>query len=369
MRTLTISLLFLATVGLAAGCGDYSNPQLKEDLEFLSAIPAKEVLDLRVADPTDRPDQPADPNGSLGSSLTSRQDALIGDPADFYESAEKVTTDINGGVLGFLQLVDWITHRIPPTRRELNRRVWGPWPSDDVEGVDVRFDMHRYPGYQNDDPDNSESKGYPFSIHFQMRPAEATDGMGYDEGWVDCVSGHVNPKGFFRRGDGTMYIDLTACAGVTGSGESGTADITFHTAPDADNPRGKTQVDIVFDAFYTKDAIDSGDDPLSAEYSFFEGSDHSGRFDFKTWADAHGGLDPQLAALETFEWRVRWGADGCGRADALVYGGDLGDFEIPATECWGPDHGRVYFSFQFAEPPEPTEEGDPADCCLPSAFE
>lgn len=360
MRTFSISMMFLAIVGLAAGCGDYSNPQLKEDLEFLAAIPAKETLELRVADPTARLDQ-VNATGYSGSSLTSRQDELVGQIARYYVDMVVGTEGINAGVLAFLQLVDWITHRIPPTMREQGRRVWGPWASDDDPGVDIRFEMRRYVN----DPERTR----PFSFHFQFRPEEASDNMGYDEGWVDCVSGNVDPKGFFRRGDGDMRIDLTACAGVTGSGESGYAAIDFDTAPDSENPHGKTQLTIAFRDFLSQDAIDEGEGPLTADYAFFEGSEHAGLFSFTAWADIHAGSDPQLDALETFEWRVSWGSDGCGRADARIHKGDLGAFEILATECWNPDHRRVYFSHPFPEPPEVPEEGDPADCCLPSAYE
>ncbi len=361
MKVITTSVVLLASFGLLAGCGDYSNPQLKEDLEFLAAIPAKETLDLRVANPVPR----SDSNWVEGEgALTSRQDAVLGQLAEFYASTLVTTRGINGGVLGFLELVDWITHRIPPTKRELNRRIWGPWPSDDDPGVDVRFEMRRYPLYQTD-----PKQDHPFSFHFQMRPEEAADSMGYDEGWEDCVSGSVDPKGLFRRGEGTMLIDLTTCSSVTGKSESGEARVTFDTAPDGDNPLGKTQLGIEFIAFYTQDAIDKGEGPLTADYSFFEASDTSGLFDFTTWADIHAESDPQLDAEEIFEWRIRWADDGCGRADARIYGGDLGAFEIEAIECWDTDHRRVYYSFPFAEPPDQPIEGDPADCCLPSAYD
>ncbi|MFN2166816.1 MAG: hypothetical protein ACK2U9_11220, partial [Anaerolineae bacterium] len=246
MRNLLISVSLMASMVLATGCGDYSNPQLKEDLEFLAAIPAKATLDLRVANPTLRADQD-DPLNTGGAALTSRGDAVLGQLADFYVSTLEITSGVNDGVLGYLTFVDWITHRFPPTKREINRRIWGPWPSDDDPGVDVRFVMQRYPFYQSE-PEHA----HPFSFHFQMRPEEDAKEMGYDEGWVDCVSGGVDPEGFFRRGIGTIEIDLTACAGVTGSGESGTASVEFNTAPDDDNPLGKTDLRITFDNFYTK---------------------------------------------------------------------------------------------------------------------
>ncbi len=337
-----LSLVVLLSGLLPAGCGDYSNPQLQQDLEFLSAIPAKRYLELRVADtqPRQLDDQQA--------GLSRRRDAVLGEPATYFVASRLVTGDINRGVLGFLELVDRITHLVPPTLRQPTRRVWGPWPSEDDPGVDMRFVME---------------KGQPgeFFFDFQLRPVVLAESSGFDENWTSCIAGRVEPRGAFRRGVGEMSIRLADCAAVTGSGEGGSAAVEFDTAPDAANPDGKTALTIDFEGFLTREMIADGQQSLDADYAFFETGDRSGAFDFTSLDDVHEG-EPGRQARERWDWRVRWAADGCGRADVRLSGGDLGQIEVLLSECWDADHGRVYYgdNASLAE-----TEGDPAECCLP----
>jgi hypothetical protein len=347
MRTFTKYKWIFIALAQVAGCGDYSNPQLKEDLEFLSAIPAREVMELRVANQTPRQ------VGQQEQGLAIHQDSLLGVLATFYVETIRTTGEINRGVLGFLGIVDLITHFVPPTLRAEGRRVWGPWPSEEDPGVDLRFEMLKLePGR--------------FSLHYQLRRSELAGGNGFDEGWTDCVSGDVSPRGLFRRGEGDLLVDLDACASVTGSGEEGSALVDFDTTPDAGSPNGKTHVSIEFAGFLSREAIAAGEPATSANYEYSEAGDTSGWFDFTTWSDLHAESDPLKPALETFQWRVRWTSDGCGRADASVSGGDLGQLQILVSECWDAEHKRTYYTDNALMAPT---EGDPADCCLPGEFD
>ena len=49
------------------------------------------------------------------------------------------------------------------------------------------------------------------------------------------------------------------------------------------------------------------------------------------------------ALLETLTLRSRWLTTGDGRADARVAGGDLGQLQVTASECWNAMFGRVYY--------------------------
>ncbi len=344
----TLFILVFPAIICVPGCGDYSNEQLEEDLEFLSAVPAKEVMELRVADTNPRV------LGDSEQGLNSIQEPLLGQLAEFYVSSLKVTAGINQGVLGFLDSVDKIVHFFPPVLREKDRRVWGPWPSDDNPDVDVRFSMLKQAPGQ-------------FGIFFQLRLVSRAETMGFDEGWTDCIHGQVSPQGLVKRGTGTLVVDLQSCAEVDENSGQGTATVLFDTAPDAENRDGKTELSIDFVDFLGRDGLKNGDLPLTANYYYLERSDKSGKFDFRTWSDVHAETDPQLDALEQWDWAVRWTDDGCGRADLRISGGDLGNFEATASECWNSDHKRVYFSNPFASAPDPTEEGSEADCCLPAA--
>ena len=72
------------------------------------------------------------------------------------------------------------------------------------------------------------------------------------------------------------------------------------------------------------------------------------------------GDDPGAAAEDSV-LRSRWLPDGAGRTDARISGGDLGALEVTASECWGRNFRRVYYtdSADFA----PTE-GEVAACAF-----
>ncbi len=344
----SLSVLAYVASLCIVGCGDYSNFQLEQDLEFLSAVPDKEVMELRVADSNPRV------LGDSEQGLEIKLDPLLGQLAEFYVSSLKVTEGINNGVLGFLDVVDHIVHFFPPVLREKDRRVWGPWPSDDTPGVDVRFSMLK----------NAPGE---FGIFFQLRDSKDADLVGFDEGWIDCVYGQVKPHGLVKRGTGTLVIDLQACSKIDEYAGQGKATVLFDTTPDEENQDGKTELRIDFQKFLGRDGLQNGDDPLTADYYYLERSDKSGEFDFRTWNDINSETNPQLDALEQWDWVVRWENDGCGRADLRISGGDLGNLEAMASECWDTKHKRVYFSNPFAQAPDPTEEGAEADCCLGAA--
>jgi hypothetical protein len=344
MRNSLKCLLVFIVAGSFSACGDYSNPQLQEDLEFLSAIPDKKVLDLRVA-----PKLTRDYDGAENSQeLTERQDAL-GEKATWYEESRDMTEGVNQGVLGYLELVDFITKTFPPTTREAGRRIWGPWPSDDTPTMDVRFVMSK------------DVEPGDFLFAFQFRAADQADQFTFDEGWVSCVSGDVRPRGLFRRGVGSLTINLDNCSSVTGAADTGTARGIFETSPDAENPLGKTDLTVSFTDFLTQDDIDKDPDarPNSFIYYYKEQSDLSGAYDFSLESDIHNG-DPGLEADELFEFQVRWESNGCGRADFRISGDDLGGFQVLASECWDENHNRVFYTDNAGIE---DSEGSELDCC------
>jgi hypothetical protein len=61
--------------------------------------------------------------------------------------------------------------------------------------------------------------------------------------------------------------------------------------------------------------------------------------------------------------RSRWLPGGSGRGDAVIVGGDLGQLQIYASECWNEMFARTYWHVdpEAIEPPE----GDPASCVFP----
>src|SRR4051794_1016053 len=116
MRSLWPALLCL----LAACGGNFSN----EDLEYLNALPTREALASKLPGT----------GTSSGSGLAQRRDRLsVGDPSQLYLDTQKASTDFNNGLDGLLSLLENI-RTVPPTTRELDRRIWGPFPDNNNPG-------------------------------------------------------------------------------------------------------------------------------------------------------------------------------------------------------------------------------------------
>ena len=71
------------------------------------------------------------------------------------------------------------------------------------------------------------------------------------------------------------------------------------------------------------------------------------------------------ALSENVTMRSRWLADGAGRGDARIAGGDLGTAQAIASECWGTLFRRVVLHRQ-RRTSLPTE-GDVAQCAFGTA--
>ena len=113
---------WLALALCVTACGDLSN----QDIAFLEAIPRKESLHVQV------PDQGAQPLCGPGS---------FGD-AEVWNNARRTGDALNAGVDGILGLVDKI-RALPPTTRDEDSRVWGPFPDQQHPGVTIRVTLSR----------------------------------------------------------------------------------------------------------------------------------------------------------------------------------------------------------------------------------
>jgi hypothetical protein len=334
-----------------AACGDYSNEYLKEDLEFLLAVPARAALEVRVADTTPRETE----LGGHQSGLSVRQDALLGDPAVFYLLTDTFSQEVNSGVFGTLDLVDQVTS-LPPTRRKVNQRIWGPWWSLQNPHSDWRFVMTRDP------------QAGVFEIAMQVRELRPSNQLGPDDGWENCFYGTVEPSsGSVRRGKGSLTADAGVCSKFEGTGEQGLAGIGFDTSPDAGNPEGKTDLQIVFSDFVSKDMLerDPNPVPINATYTYLELGDFSGELFFDIWTDLENGDNPNRPAQEHVELVAQWNITGAGRTDSRWSDGDLGALVVLSQECWDTEYKRSYYhdTFNLLGP----EEGNPQNCVLDPA--
>ena len=90
-----------------SACGNYSNT----DLDFQLAIPARN--DLALSLPTTAP-------------------PVISDSSQYYLETRKVVTTCNGIIDALIGLIDHM-RSLPPTERQNDTRVWGPYMDGGVQ--------------------------------------------------------------------------------------------------------------------------------------------------------------------------------------------------------------------------------------------
>jgi hypothetical protein len=168
-------LLLLGCLATACG-GNFSN----DDLEFLNALPAREDLSSKL---------PGAESSVSAGSLRQRSDPLtLGEGSRLYADTRKASDEFNKGLDGLLTLLEAIRD-LPPTRREPERRTWGPWPDRRHPGHELRFVMTR--------------EAERFDYQLQFRPERSGE-----EAWWTLVDGSFLAGGGLRKGEGTVKLLL-----------------------------------------------------------------------------------------------------------------------------------------------------------------
>jgi hypothetical protein len=170
-----------------AGCGNYSN----DDLAFLAAIPSREHLQIDV------PAAPGAPLCALGEATAATNARTSGG-------------NLNRLVAGILDLVDRI-RAVPPSVRDGDRRLWGPWPEGTHPGVSVRVSMVRQRGARPADDQ------FQYVFEEQRPPGD----------WTPVIAG-LFVGAHAATGTGSLMLDFDATWAL------GTADTS--------TPRGKLGV-------------------------------------------------------------------------------------------------------------------------------
>jgi hypothetical protein len=175
MRT---SWHFLLLGCLATACGgNFSN----DDLEFLNALPAREDLTSKLPE--------AEGSVSAGSQGQRSDPLALGERSQLYVDTRKVSDEFNNGLDGLLSLLESIRD-LPPTQREPDRRIWGPWPDRRHPGHELRFVMTR--------------EAEHFDYQLQFRPERSSE-----EAWWTLVDGSFRAGGGLRKGEGTVKLLLS----------------------------------------------------------------------------------------------------------------------------------------------------------------
>lgn len=293
MRNLWPALLCV----LAACGGNFSN----EDLEYLNALPTREVLASKLTDSGAR----------SGSGLRQRQQQLVlGDISPLYLDTRKASTDFNSSLDALLTLLENI-RTVPPTTREPDSRTWGPWPDEKQRGNDVRFVMDR--------------QGDFFEYRLQFKPSAARE----EEAWWTFLAGSFKADAGIRKGEGELhlFIDDAVAKGfdVGALRELSQLDVGYQ------NKVLPSRVEMIF----TAPPISGATQQIRYTYRERPGGFGEMRFLVKGTDFVAGGLREDVQI--TSQWTPDKG--GVGMLDILV--GDLKGASY--RECWDAE-GKVLFA-------------------------
>lgn len=251
------------------------------------------------------------------------------DYAFWYEFTRNVRDGVNQVTASVLGSV-WYIVNTHPTSVAKDTATWGPY-TDALEPVTWRFRVTRV-----------APQHFEYTLDGRPKTSES------DADYRVVLSGDGWGRPSEHHGDGTFVIDLDAARALDPmrhQNDSGTVTIQH------DLPR-----DITTDAFALPRTITADVRPSATpEWITFTSTanqDGTGRLD----VDGHVDTDPSHAtAIEDVGVVSRWRADGAGRADITLSGGDVPPSlgTITASECWASDFTRVYYddSASFA----PTE--------------
>jgi hypothetical protein len=251
---------------------------------------------------------------------------VLGQTADFYALTRLTSERINGHVGFILAVLNAIVH-YPASEVSGNSATWGPF-TPTLSPVTWRLVVTR------------EAPGQ-YSYHLDGRAKSSTAAADF----VTVIDGQATPSSPPGRGTGGFSFDLTAAHQLDPVGSPGTGQIQV-TYDFSANPRSI--------AVHFANLDDASGQPVSADYRYERADDQSGSFQFS----AHGNMVGTAAQLEDGTIRSRWNAQGAGRADAHVSGGDAGA-GLTLSECWDQNFARVYFS---ADPAVAATEGAVSAC-------
>ncbi len=278
----------------------------------------------------------------------------VGDTGRFYAMTLSVSRALNLQAIALVGVVRLIVH-LPPTRDDGDTKVWGPYTPGGLEPATFRLTVHK-----------AGTDQYTFKL--EERPRASTAEADYRvvlDGESEQVAGD--------RGKGRITLDFDVARTIeTTSCENGKATFFY----DATQPARSIRIELRGYA-NKNDAnpICRKEVPHDVDYAYTRESSGAGTFLFHVQTNVNdAGENKPL--LEEVKIRSRWQADGAGRSDVSVTGGEvvqdlaragLGVDKVTATECWG----ATFKVTHQTSAPEAVHlfpsEGDPASCVFTAA--
>jgi hypothetical protein len=267
--------------------------------------------------------------------LPTSTDRSIGQLADWYVTTRDITRTFNGGSAWVLVLIHTIV-AFPVTSVDGDTYTWGPF-GDGLDPAEYKLDVR-------DIGDGT----YAWTLSGKSRTQANADFETIIDGVSDPTAGEL-------KGNGKFLIDFDAGKRVN---------------PIDSEPEARGQVEVTYDlaARHLDLDIASTDDngvPVFASYEYNEAADRSGDMVFELDGNMGGGPEIEHAVV-----RSRWLADGAGRADVGLSGGDTENpAGVLASECWNTTFARVFFAVVAGDSSGAfgASEGSEANCVYADA--
>jgi hypothetical protein len=261
--------------------------------------------------------------------LPDGQARAVGDLASYYVVTRDVTRTFNGGSAWVLILIHSIV-QYPVASISGDTYTWGPWSGGALDPATYKLDVTA----------NADGT-YDYSLQGKSKSDPAAT-------FEAVISGHADPTAGDLQGNGEFFIDFDASKRVN----------------PVDNGNAKGQVDVHYDlaARHLDLHIMSTDDsgaPVAADYAYDDTADGGGNMTFDVQANVGG-----TALNEDVTMRSRWLADGEGRGDFRIAGGDLGSTQAIGSQCWSQLFRETFYTDNASFLPT---EGDPASCAFTTA--
>jgi len=323
----------VAVVAAVAWLGGCDTPAGDEVAPFREALPDDEALLYAFPD--------TESVVVEAEALEIAPAALVGDVSELWLAGRDTTRTVNRALSAFLSPIARLVRATEPTWASDARLVWRGVPAgsldEDLLVVERAEDGHfEYTLWSRD----------------RIRPLAE---------WRFRAYGSTTPGAGARRGRGVMWVDLDADRNARSHGK---------VLALWERAAARREVAI---AFYAASPDDAETPARTKSFLFAREADGRGTLAFgPELVDVHD--DPARTALEEVRVLTRWTAEGRGRSDAAITGGDVataGNALLLRTECWRtPDHTTTYEATQgrkrTATGPGPLvlvdEDGERASC-------
>ncbi len=300
-------LVVAAALSVLTACGgNYSN----EDIEFQSAVPAREQLEPIVA---------------------AQRTAAS---AEYYRLTSVVAETYGGIVVGVAKILNRV-RRHPATTRKLGERTWGPFDDEVRRNFQVRVRMKREPA------DDEQPLRFRYDIELAPKGTTAPS-----DAWVAFISGWFDPATGLREGQGRIFLNIDA--------------LRTRGYPEGENVATLRTLELDYNVTASSRELRARQINLGpaeareANLFYQQAGDGSGLMRFDVTANDNNPF------VDRYEMVSAWQANAAGRAELLVLEGAAKGRS--GTDCWDTTTVATFSQRDWA--PNMTQ-GDPATCVLP----